>query len=227
MMDRKPWEGRDSHREGFGGRREWNSDRSDRSDRAERGDRRFGGDRRFDEDRPRFNRFGDDRREGRRFGDDRREDRGERRFGGDRPRFGGDRPRFGGDRPRFGGDRPRFDRNAYGTKTGPRARAFNEGRFHENEDYSKRQVVKIDAEVAAFFPTAKDVNDALRLVIALTRKVKAPVAAEQVSEAPAADDAEALETVDTELDEAAEEVAPEADEEAPEAVAEEEAPKAE
>lgn len=206
MMDRKPWEGRDSHREGFGGRREWNSDRSDRSDRAERGDRRFGGDRRFDEDRPRFNRFGDDRREGRRFGDDRREDRGERRFGG---------------------DRPRFDRNAYGTKTGPRARAFNEGRFHENEDYSKRQVVKIDAEVAAFFPTAKDVNDALRLVIALTRKVKAPVAAEQVSEAPAADDAEALETVDTELDEAAEEVAPEADEEAPEAVAEEEAPKAE
>lgn len=41
MMDRKPWENRDSHREGFGGRREWNSDRSDR---------------RFGEDRPRFNR---------------------------------------------------------------------------------------------------------------------------------------------------------------------------
>ena len=65
MMDRKPWENRDSHREGFGGRREWNSDRSDR---------------RFGEDRPRFNR--EDR-----FGNDRPRFNREDRFGDDRPRF--------------------------------------------------------------------------------------------------------------------------------------------
>lgn len=139
MMDRKPWEARESHRESFGGRREWNSERSDR---------RFGGDRRFGEDRPRFDRFDDNRR------------------------FGDDRPRFGG--RRFGDDRPRFNRDRYSSKTGPRARAFNENRYQDREDYSKRQIVKIDAEVAAFFPTAKDVNDALRLVIELTRRVKAP-----------------------------------------------------
>ena len=138
MMDRKPWDNRDSHREGFGGRREWNSDREDR---------RFGG------DRPRF---GDDRM----------------RFGGDRPRYESDRPRFGGNR-RFGDDRPRQGHDRYSSKTGPRARAFND-RYQERDDYAKRQIVRIDASVAEYFPTAKDVNDALRLVIELTKKVRVP-----------------------------------------------------
>ena len=84
MMDRKPWENRDSHREGFGGRREWNSDRSDR---------------RFGEDRPRFKR--EDR-----FGNDRPRFNREDRFGEDRPRFNRENRFEGGDR-RFGGDRPR------------------------------------------------------------------------------------------------------------------------
>ena len=76
MMDRKPWENRDSHREGFGGRREWNSDRSDR---------------RFGEDRPRFNR--EDR-----FGNDRPRFNREDRFGDDRPRFNRENRFEGGDR---------------------------------------------------------------------------------------------------------------------------------
>ena len=168
MMDRKPWENRDSHREGFGGRREWNSDRSDR---------------RFGEDRPRFN----------------REDR------------------FGNDRPRFGGDRPRFNRDdRYSSKTGPRARAFGEGRFQDREDYSKRQIVKIDSEVAAFFPTAKDVNDALRLVIELTRKVKERTA--EAAEEKLAADAETAED-DYEEDETEEVEASEAEADAPAAKA--------
>lgn len=208
MMDRKPWENRDSHREGFGGRREWNSDRSDR---------------RFGEDRPRFNR--EDR-----FGNDRPRFNREDRFGEDRPRFnrenrfeGGDR-RFGGDRPRFGGDRPRFNRDdRYSSKTGPRARAFGEGRFQDREDYSKRQIVKIDSEVAAFFPTAKDVNDALRLVIELTRKVKERTA--EAAEEKLAADAETAEDVedtaedDYEEDETEEVEASEAEADAPAAKA--------
>lgn len=186
MMDRKPWENRDSHREGFGGRREWNSDRSDR---------------RFGEDRPRFNR--ENRFEG-----------GDRRFGGDRPRFNRD------DRPRFGGDRPRFNRDdRYSSKTGPRARAFGEGRFQDREDYSKRQIVKIDSEVAAFFPTAKDVNDALRLVIELTRKVKerAAEAAEEklAADAETAEDVEDTAEDDYEEDETEEVEASEAEADAP------------
>ena len=190
MMDRKPWENRDSHREGFGGRREWNSDRSDR---------------RFGEDRPRFNR--ENRFEG-----------GDRRFGGDRPRFNRD------DRPRFGGDRPRFNRDdRYSSKTGPRARAFGEGRFQDREDYSKRQIVKIDSEVAAFFPTAKDVNDALRLVIELTRKVKerAAEAAEEklAADAETAEDVEDTAEDDYEEDETEEVEASEAEADAPAAKA--------
>lgn len=170
MMDRKPWENRDSHREGFGGRREWNSDRSDR---------------RFGEDRPRFNRD---------------------------------------DRPRFGGDRPRFNRDdRYSSKTGPRARAFGEGRFQDREDYSKRQIVKIDSEVAAFFPTAKDVNDALRLVIELTRKVKerAAEAAEEklAADAETAEDVEDTAEDDYEEDETEEVEASEAEADAPAAKA--------
>lgn len=208
MMDRKPWENRDSHREGFGGRREWNSDRSDR---------------RFGEDRPRFNR--EDR-----FGNDRPRFNREDRFGEDRPRFnrenrfeGGDR-RFGGDRPRFGGDRPRFNRDdRYSSKTGPRARAFGEGRFQDREDYSKRQIVKIDSEVAAFFPTAKDVNDALRLVIELTRKVKerAAEAAEEklAADAETAEDVEDTAEDDYEEDETEEVEASEAEADAPAAKA--------
>lgn len=205
MMDRKPWENRDSHREGFGGRREWNSDRSDR---------------RFGEDRPRFNR--EDR-----FGNDRPRFNREDRFGEDRPRFnrenrfeGGDR-RFGGDRPRFNrDDRPRFNRDdRYSSKTGPRARAFGEGRFQDREDYSKRQIVKIDSEVAAFFPTAKDVNDALRLVIELTRKVKerAAEAAEEklAADAETAEDVEDTAEDDYEEDETEEVEASEAEADAP------------
>ncbi len=201
-MDRKPWDNRDSHREGFGGRREWNSDRSDR---------------RFGDDRPRFSR--DDR-----FGGDRPRFQRDDRFGGDRPRFqrddrfGGDRPRFGGER-RFGGDRPRGGRDSYSTKTGPRARAFNENRFRSDEDYAKRQTVKIDAEVAAFFPTAKDVNDALRLVIALTRKVKER-AAEAAEEAQAEESLE--NTAAEESDFGAEDEAEEQFDEAEETVSEEE-----
>lgn len=195
MMDRKPWENRDSHREGFGGRREWNSDRSDR---------------RFGEDRPRFNR--------------------EDRFGNDRPRFNRE-DRFGEDRPRFnrenrfeGGDRPRFNRDdRYSSKTGPRARAFGEGRFQDREDYSKRQIVKIDSEVAAFFPTAKDVNDALRLVIELTRKVKerAAEAAEEklAADAETAEDVEDTAEDDYEEDETEEVEASEAEADAPAAKA--------
>ncbi len=209
MMDRKPWENRDSHREGFGGRREWNSDRSDR---------------RFGEDRPRFNR--EDR-----FGNDRPRFNREDRFGEDRPRFnrenrfeGGDR-RFGGDRPRFNrDDRPRFNRDdRYSSKTGPRARAFGEGRFQDREDYSKRQIVKIDSEVAAFFPTAKDVNDALRLVIELTRKVKerAAEAAEEklAADAETAEDVEDTAEDDYEEDETEEVEASEAEADAPAAKA--------
>ena len=208
MMDRKPWENRDSHREGFGGRREWNSDRSDR---------------RFGEDRPRFNR--EDR-----FGNDRPRFNREDRFGEDRPRFnrenrfeGGDR-RFRDDRPRFGGDRPRFNRDdRYSSKTGPRARAFGEGRFQDREDYSKRQIVKIDREVAAFFPTAKDVNDALRLVIELTRKVKerAAEAAEEklAADAETAEDVEDTAEDDYEEDETEEVEASEAEADAPAAKA--------
>lgn len=209
MMDRKPWENRDSHREGFGGRREWNSDRSDR---------------RFGEDRPRFNR--EDR-----FGNDRPRFNREDRFGEDRPRFnrenrfeGGDR-RFGGDRPRFNrDDRPRFNRDdRYSSKTGPRARAFGEGRFQDREDYSKRQIVKIDREVAAFFPTAKDVNDALRLVIELTRKVKerAAEAAEEklAADAETAEDVEDTAEDDYEEDETEEVEASEAEADAPAAKA--------
>ena len=109
MMDRKPWENRDSHREGFGGRREWNSDRSDRRFGEDRP--RFNREDRFGNDRPRFNRedrFGDDRP---RFNRENRFEGGDRRFGGDRPRFNRD------DRPRFG-DRPRFNRDdRYSSKT--------------------------------------------------------------------------------------------------------------
>lgn len=203
MMDRKPWENRDSHREGFGGRREWNSDRSDR---------------RFGEDRPRFNRedrFGEDRP---RFNRENRFEGGDRRFGGDRPRFNRD------DRPRFGGDRPRFNRDdRYSSKTGPRARAFGEGRFQDREDYSKRQIVKIDSEVAAFFPTAKDVNDAPRLVIELTRKVKerAAEAAEEklAADAETAEDVEDTAEDDYEEDETEEVEASEAEADAPAAKA--------
>ena len=216
MMDRKPWENRDSHREGFGGRREWNSDRSDRRFGEDRP--RFNREDRFGNDRPRFNRedrFGEDRP---RFNRENRFEGGDRRFGGDRPRVNRD------DRPRFGGDRPRFNRDdRYSSKTGPRARAFGEGRFQDREDYSKRQIVKIDSEVAAFFPTAKDVNDALRLVIELTRKVKERTA--EAAEEKLAADAETAEDVedtaedDYEEDETEEVEASEAEADAPAAKA--------
>lgn len=154
MMDRKPWQDK-------GLRRSFDGDEG-----GER--RRFG---RFD----RFDRFD-------------REERSDRREFGDRPRRDfGDRKPFG-DRPRFDNKKPfrnRFDgpRQDFGTRSGPRARAYDTRRFAERSEFARNAMVKIDSDIADFFGSPEAVNQALRLLIDAARTVKFPQAAAETPNA--------------------------------------------
>ena len=128
---------------------------------------------------------GDEGGERRRFGRfDRfdREERSDRREFGDRPRRDfGDRKPFG-DRPRFDNKKPfrnRFDgpRQDFGTRSGPRARAYDTRRFAERSEFARNAMVKIDSDIADFFGSPEAVNQALRLLIDAARTVKFPQAA--------------------------------------------------
>ena len=134
---------------------------------------------------------GDEGGERRRFGRfDRfdREERSDRREFGDRPRRDfGDRKPFG-DRPRFDNKKPfrnRFDgpRQDFGTRSGPRARAYDTRRFAERSEFARNAMVKIDSDIADFFGSPEAVNQALRLLIDAARTVKFPQAAAETSNA--------------------------------------------
>ena len=174
MMDRKPWQDKGLRRsfDGDEGGERRRFGRFDRFDREERSDRReFGdrprrdfGDRKPFGDRPRFDRFDRSDRSD-------RFDRSERRDFGDRPR------RDFGDRPRFYNKKPfrnRFDgpRQDFGTRSGPRARAYDTRRFAERSDFARNAMVKIDSDIADFFGSPEAVNQALRLLIDAARVVK-------------------------------------------------------
>ena len=134
-------------------------------DGDEGGERRFG----------RFDRFD-------------REERSDRREFGDRPRRDfGDRKPFG-DRPRFDNKKPfrnRFDgpRQDFGTRSGPRARAYDTRRFAERSEFARNAMVKIDSDIADFFGSPEAVNQALRLLIDAARTVKFPQAAAETPNA--------------------------------------------
>ena len=134
---------------------------------------------------------GDEGGERRRFGRfDRfdREERSDRREFGDRPRRDfGDRKPFG-DRPRFDNKKPfrnRFDgpRQDFGTRSGPRARAYDTRRFAERSEFARNAMVKIDSDIADFFGSHEAVNQALRLLIDAARTVKFPQAAAETPNA--------------------------------------------
>lgn len=159
MMDRKPWQDK-------GLRRSFDGDEG-----GER--RRFG----------RFDRFDREERSDRReFGDRPRRDFGDRKPFGDRPR------RDFGDRPRFDNKKPfrnRFDgpRQDFGTRSGPRARAYDTRRFAERSEFARNAMVKIDSDIADFFGSPEAVNQALRLLIDAARTVKFPQAAAETPNA--------------------------------------------
>ena len=120
---------------------------------------------------------GDEGGERRRFGRfDRfdREERSPRRDFGDRPRFDNKKP-F---RNRFDG--PRQD---FGTRSGPRARAYDTRRFAERSEFARNAMVKIDSDIADFFGSPEAVNQALRLLIDAARTVKFPQAAAETPNA--------------------------------------------
>ena len=134
---------------------------------------------------------GDEGGERRRFGRfDRfdREERSDRREFGDRPRRDfGDRKPFG-DRPRFDNKKPfrnRFDgpRQDFGTRSGPRARAYDTRRFAERSEFARNAMVKIDSDIADFFGSPEAVNQALRLLIDAARRVRFPQAAAETPNA--------------------------------------------
>ena len=134
---------------------------------------------------------GDEGGERRRFGRfDRfdREERSDRREFGDRPRRDfGDRKPFG-DRPRFDNKKPfrnRFDgpRQDFGTRSGPRARAYDTRRFAERSEFARNAMVKIDSDIADFLGSPEAVNQALRLLIDAARTVKFPQAAAETPNA--------------------------------------------
>ncbi|WP_303227002.1 hypothetical protein [Sutterella wadsworthensis] len=185
MMDRKPWQDKGLRRsfdgdEGGERRRFGRFDRFDREERSDRREfddrpRRDFGDRKPFGDRPRFDRFDRSDRSD-------RFDRSERRDFGDRPR------RDFGDRPRFDNKKPfrnRFDgpRQDFGTRSGPRARAYDTRRFAERSEFARNAMVKIDSDIADFFGSPEAVNQALRLLIDAARTVKFPQAAAETPNA--------------------------------------------
>ena len=161
MMDRKPWQDK-------GLRRSFDGDEG-----GER--RRFG----------RFDRFDREERSDRReFGDRPRRDFGDRKPFGDRPRF--DRFDRSDRSDRFDrADRNRFDgpRQDFGTRSGPRARAYDTRRFAERSEFARNAMVKIDSDIADFFGSPEAVNQALRLLIDAARTVKFPQAAAETPNA--------------------------------------------
>ena len=160
-MDRKPWQDKGLRRS-FDGDEGGERRRFGRFDRCDRPRRDFG-DRKPFGDRPRFDRFDRSDRSD-------RFDRSERRDFGDRPR------RDFGDRPRFDNKKPfrnRFDgpRQDFGTRSGPRARAYDTRRFAERSEFARNAMVKIDSDIADFFGSPEAVNQALRLLIDAARTV--------------------------------------------------------
>ncbi len=222
-MERKPWQGNGPQRNfdrfdryendradrGDRGDRFGRFDRADRDDRADRfGDRyerrEFGGRPRFDN---RFENRGEnrfDRREGGdRFGGrDRfdRNDRFERADRGDRRQgFSDDRRGGYGQRPRQGQWQQNRSREAFGVRSGPRARAYDERRYVERSDFAKNAVVRIDSDIADFFGSPEAVNKALRLLVDAARVVnfgKPEKAAEETLEPATAAQIFAPEDVD-------------------------------
>lgn len=177
-MDRKPWKMNGPHRGGFeSDRREGRfSDRRD--DRfSDRREDRFS-DRREDRfsDR-REDRFSD-RREGGRFSD--------RREGG---RFA-DRRAQGG--RRFNERRFNERRDAFGVRSGPRARALENRRYAEKSDFEKNAVVRLAADVAPYFENADAVNDALRHLIAVAGLLKKEEKKAETAPAVTEEEAEVL-----------------------------------
>ena len=164
-----------------------------------------------------FDRFNDkpprrEKRDGDNFGSrkgSRFEDSGrERGFGRGEGRFG-DRPegRFG-ERKSFAG---RPFREELGGRSGPRAKAVDKRRFSDRAAYASNATVRLEEDVAKYFKSAEEVNAALRLVIELTKTVRADEA--PVQEAQASEDADAAEVETTEeaVDEADEAPTPEAE----------------
>ena len=177
---------------------------------------------RFNEKPPRRERrFGDRQNFGERFGDrgverslDRFPDRAERqhferrgrRDYDARPAFE-DRPRFSGKTAfkRFEGKGPsRFDS---ATRSGPRAKAVETRRFAERNAFVQTATVRLDADVAKYFKTAEDVNQALRQVIALAALVKVQAQAESDAGGALAalDDAQQPAQVNDQIEQAASE----------------------
>lgn len=172
-MDRKPWKMNGPHRGGF--------ESDHREGRfSDRRDDRFS-DRRED-------RFSDRRED--RFSD-RREDRfSDRREGGrfsDR-REGG---RFA-DRRAQGGRRFNERRDAFGVRSGPRARALENRRYAEKSDFEKNAVVRLAADVAPYFENADAVNDALRHLIAVAGLLKKEEKKAETAPAVTEEEAEVL-----------------------------------
>ena len=81
--------------------------------------------------------------------------------------------------------RNRFDgpRQDFGTRSGPRARAYDTRRFAERSEFARNAMVKIDSDIADFFGSPEAVNQALRLLIDAARTVKFPQAAAETPNA--------------------------------------------
>lgn len=121
----------------------------------------------------------------------RREKRDGDRFGGKGGRFeeferGRGEGRFG-DRgeARFGARKPFVGRpfkEELGGRSGPRAKAVDKRRFSDRAAFVQNATVRLDSDVARYFKSSEDVNAALRMVIALTKTVKAEEAPAKVED---------------------------------------------
>ena len=106
-------------------------------------------------------------------------------------------------------------RRDFGTRSGPRARAVDRRRFTDHADFVKTATVRLDADVAPYFKTAADVNEALRHVIALSELAKkAQSEADKPAEVLASDETSLDEVKETAVEsEEAEKETPSAEEE--------------
>ena len=92
-------------------------------------------------------------------------------------------------------------------RSGPRAKAFDTRRYSDHTAFVQTQTVRLAPDVARFFKTPEDVNNALRQVIALATLVKEKEAEAKANEAAAeGEEAAEAEEADAMEDAAADEV---------------------
>ena len=73
-------------------------------------------------------------------------------------------------------------RSRKSSAAGPRAKAVDKRRFSDRAAFVQNATVRLDSDVARYFKSSEDVNAALRMVIALTKTVKAEEAPAKIED---------------------------------------------